>query len=176
MDEDAPMGVLSADNPRDTALAWLFVAVQFALIVVIIVLPPGDAWPVPGWLATLGLVLEAIGVAVLVAGIVNLGRSLTPLPTPIDHAVLRVDGLYRWVRHPIYSGIMALVVGVSLRSANIAVVAASLCLIGWFMLKARWEEQHLARRYPDYAAYADRTPRFVPLWPPPSRSRTARGS
>ena len=24
------MGLLSADNPRDTALAWLFVVVQFA--------------------------------------------------------------------------------------------------------------------------------------------------
>ena len=42
---------------------------------------------------------------------------------------------------------------------------ASVALIGWFVLKARWEEQHLARRYPDYADYAARTPRFVPFWP-----------
>lgn len=170
------MGLLSADNPQDTALAWLFVTVQFALLIVIVVLPPGDAWPVTAWLDTVGLILEVIGAVVLVVGIVNLGRSLTPLPTPIDHAVLKVGGLYRWVRHPIYTGIMALVVGVTVRSASLAVAAASLALIGWFMLKARWEERHLARRYPDYGAYAARTPRFMPFWPAPSRSRASRGA
>jgi len=170
------MGLLSADTPRDTALAWLFVAVQFALLIAIVVLPPGDAWPVPAWLAAVGLVIEVIGAAVLVVGIVNLGRSLTPLPTPIDHAVLKVGGLYRWVRHPIYSGIMALVIGVTIRSASLVVAAVSVALTGWFMLKARWEEHHLARRYPDYDAYADRTPRFVPFWPAPPRSRVRRGA
>lgn len=165
------MGVLTADNGRDTAVAWLFVAVQLGLLVIIVVLPPGSAWPVPPWLDTVAFALEIVGAVVLVAGLVNLGRSLTPLPTPIDHGVLRVEGLYRWVRHPIYSGIMALVVGVSLRSASVAVLTASLGLIGWFMLKARWEEQHLRRRYPDYAAYAATTPRFVPFWPAPSTGR-----
>ena len=159
------MGLLTADDPRDTALAWLFVVVQFALLVLILVLPGGDAWPVPRWLDTFGFVVEVIGIAVLVMAILNLGRSLTPLPTPVPHGELRVGGLYRWVRHPIYAGIIALVVGATLRSASVAVAAASIALVGWFMLKARWEEQHLARRYEGYAAYAAHTPRFVPFWP-----------
>ena len=79
------MGLLSADNPRDTALAWLFVAVQLALLVVIVVLSPGDAWLVSGWLGTMGLAFEVIGAAVLLVAIANLGRSLTPLPTPVPH-------------------------------------------------------------------------------------------
>ncbi len=159
------MGLLSGETPRDTALAWLFLTVQFALLVAILLLPPGDAWPVPSWLDTFGFALEATGAAVLVMAIVNLGRSLTPLPTPVPHAVLKVTGLYRWVRHPIYSGIIALVVGATIRSASPWVALASAALIGWFTLKARWEEEHLARRYPDYPAYAARTPRFVPFWP-----------
>lgn len=159
------MGLLSADNARDTALAWLFVLVQFALLIVIVLLPTGDAWPVPSWLDTVGLALEVAGAAALLVAILNLGRSLTPLPTPVPHGELRVGGLYRWVRHPIYAGIIALVVGVTLRSASVLVTLASLGLIAWFMLKARWEEEHLVRRYPGYAAYAARTPRFVPFWP-----------
>lgn len=169
------MGLLSAENARDTAVAWLFVGVQLALLVVIVFLPPGDAWPVPTWLDTVGLVLEAMGAIVLVVGIVNLGRSLTPLPTPVDHAVLRVGGLYRLVRHPIYSGIIALVVGLTIRSASLAVASASLALIVWFTLKARWEEQHLRRRYPDYAEYAARTPRFLPFRLTRSASRSSPG-
>lgn len=170
------MGLLTADSPRDTALAWLFVLVQFGLLAVIILLPPGDVWPVPAWLDTVGFVLEVVGALVLVVACVNLGRSLTPLPTPIDHAVLQVRGLYRFVRHPIYAGIIALVVGVSLRSASAAVAAASLVLIGWFMAKARWEEQHLRRRYPGYDAYAEGTPRFVPGWPVRASSASGSGS
>jgi protein-S-isoprenylcysteine O-methyltransferase Ste14 len=159
------MGLLSADNPRDTALAWLFVAVQFALLVVIVLLPPSDAWPVPAWLATVGFALEVAGAVVLLVAIVNLGRSLTPLPTPVPHGELRVGGLYRWVRHPIHAGIIALVVGVTLRSASLAVALATGALIVWFMLKARWEEQHLMQRYAGYTAYVAHTPRFVPFWP-----------
>ncbi len=159
------MSLLTAETPRDTALAWLFVAVQFALLVAIALLPPGSAWTVPLWLDRVGLACELIGAVVLVAAMVNLGPSLTPLPTPIEHGVLRVGGLYRWVRHPIYAGIMALAIGVSIRSASVPVAVASLALVGWFTVKARWEEGHLRRRYPGYADYAARTPRFVPFLP-----------
>jgi protein-S-isoprenylcysteine O-methyltransferase Ste14 len=159
------MGLLTADNPRDTALAWLFVTVQFVLLILIMVLPPDGAWPVPGWVDNIAFGLELVGAAVLLAAIVNLGRSLTPLPTPVSHGELKIRGLYRLVRHPIYAGIIALTVGVAIRSASIAVLGATTALAAWFMLKARWEEQHLVQRYPGYATYAARTPRFVPFWP-----------
>jgi protein-S-isoprenylcysteine O-methyltransferase Ste14 len=159
------MGLLSGETPRDTAIAWMFVAVQFGLLLAIVMLPPGEAWVVPGWLDTIAFGLEVVGAGVLVVAGVNLGRSLTPLPTPVPHGELRVGGLYRFVRHPIYAGIIALTVGVAVRSSSGAVAAATLALIGGFMVKARWEEQHLKRRYPAYADYASCTPRFVPFWP-----------
>ena len=159
------MSILSAGNPRDTAVAWLFVAVQFVLLILIVVLPAGDAWTNPTWLVHAATALQWLGVAVLVVGLVNLGRSLTPLPSPVPHGELRTGGLYRLVRHPIYSGILALAVGVAIRSASWAVVASTLALTGWFMAKARWEERRLSARYPGYDAYAAHTPRFVPWWP-----------
>ena len=159
------MGLLSADNPRDTVVAWLFVTVQFALLILIIVLPAGDAWTNPSWLVHTATALQWLGVAVLVVGLVNLGRSLTPLPSPVPYGELHTGGLYRLVRHPIYSGILALTIGVAIRSTSWAVVAATLALTGWFMAKARWEERRLLARYPGYDAYAARTPRFVPFWP-----------
>jgi len=159
------MGILSADNPRDTAVAWLFVTVQFALLILIVVLPAGHAWTNPTWLVHAATALEWLGVAVLVVGLINLGRSLTPLPSPVPHGELRTGGLYRLVRHPIYSGILALTAGIAIRSTSWTVVAATAALTGWFMAKARWEERRLSARYPGYDAYAARTPRFVPFWP-----------
>ncbi|MEZ5207821.1 MAG: isoprenylcysteine carboxylmethyltransferase family protein [Acidimicrobiales bacterium] len=163
------MGLLTADDPTDTAIAWLFVGVQFALLVVILLLPPGDAWPVPAWLDLVARILQWIGAAILLVGIVNLGRSLTPLPTPVPHGELRTSGLFRLVRHPIYTGVMALALGTALRLAN-----------PWAMAR-RARPRRLVhgegpvggaapgRPLPDYAAYAATTPRFVPFLPPPRR-------
>jgi protein-S-isoprenylcysteine O-methyltransferase Ste14 len=159
------VSLFAADTPRDTIVAWAFVIVQLVLLVLIVLLPSGDLWTVPAWLDLVARVLEWVGAAVLVVGLVNLGRSLTPLPSPVPHGELRTGGLFRLVRHPIYSGIMALTIGVAIRSGSLGVVAATAVLVGWFMLKARWEEARLAVRYPGYSAYAARTPRFVPFWP-----------
>jgi len=159
------MGLLSADNPRDTAVAWLFVLVQFGLLALIVVLPTGNAWIDPNWLVHAATAVEWLGAAALVIGVVNLGRSLTPLPSPVPHGELRTSGLYRFVRHPIYSAILALTSGIAVRSRSWAVVAATIALTGWFMAKARWEERRLSARYPGYDVYASRTPRFMPFWP-----------
>ena len=158
------MGLLSADSPRDTAIAWGFVVVQAALIVAIAVLPGGDDWVAPGWLAGAGRGAQVVGLAFLGLGLLGLGRSLTALPTPVDHGELRTGGVYRLVRHPIYTGILALGAGATVRSGSATMAVAVAALAGWFWLKARWEEGHLHARYPGYADYAARTPRFVPGW------------
>ena len=165
------MGLLSADNPRDTTIAWGFVAGQFALLGVILFLPSGGQWTLPTWLATSARWLQWVGIGMLVVAAVNLGRSLTPLPSPVPHGELRTGGLYRLVRHPIYTAIMAWSVGTAIRSGNAATAFAAAALIAWFMLKARWEEKQLRERYPGYGEYAARTPRFVPFCPPGRRRR-----
>jgi protein-S-isoprenylcysteine O-methyltransferase Ste14 len=150
---------------RDTVIAWTFLIVQVALLAAILLLPGGDAWEVPLWLGRSAVAVEAIGLVVLLVGLINLGRSLTPLPTPVAHGKLRTDGLYRFVRHPIYSGVIALTVGSAVRSGSRAVAVATVGLAVWFAVKARWEERKLRERYPEYAAYAAGTPAFVPFWP-----------
>lgn len=159
------MSLLGGDTPRETAIAWCFVLVQFALLVAILLLPSGDAWVLPAGLATAARWTGLAGMAVLILGAIGLGRSLTALPTPVPHGELRTGGLYRFVRHPIYTGVLALSFGAAVPSGSPAVLAAAIALTGWLALKARWEEQRLRHRYPSYDAYAGRTPRFVPGWP-----------
>lgn len=154
--------LLGGDTPRDTAMAWGFVAVQGVLLVAIVLLPGGDAWTVPDGAVTPLKVAQVLGLVVLLVGLVNLGRSLTALPTPTPDSVLKTDGLYRWVRHPIYSGILLLTLPTAVLAASWWVLACAVGLAAWFSWKARWEEQHLRRRYPGYDAYARATPRFVP--------------
>jgi protein-S-isoprenylcysteine O-methyltransferase Ste14 len=149
---------------RDRIVAWILVLVQFALLAVVFLLPWGSDWTTPAWLSVCARAVSLLGLVVVAVGAVNLGRSLTPLPVPMKDGELRSTGLYRFVRHPIYSGVMAIAVGWAIPSGSVGVGAAALALVVWLANKARWEERRLSVRYPGYSAYADGTPRFIPSW------------
>lgn len=147
---------------REVRVAWTFVAVQFALLGLLVLLPFGDDWVRPIWLVVVVVAAIVVGLAIMGVGGTLLGRGLSAAPLPNAHAELRTGGLYHFVRHPIYSGLL-------LVGAAIAVVSGSLVRLGVYLLlvllinaKARWEERRLAARFPAYAAYAARTPRFIP--------------
>ena len=135
---------------------------QVVLLVLLIALPGSDDWPTPSWLRTIAQVVFVAGVVVLIVAALGLGRALTPTPVPAERGDLRTAGVYGYVRHPIYSGVLLIVVGVTLRSGSWLTVAVAVVTFVFFDRKARWEEARLAERYPQYADYAARTPRFVP--------------
>ena len=145
-----------------TALAVAIVAVQAVLLVALFAGPGGDDWATPRWLRWLASAVEVAGWAVLLVAAVNLGRSLTPLPTPTAGGTLRTGGAYRFVRHPIYSGVLALAFAAAATSGSPVKVALAVALLALFWGKARWEEDLLRERYPGYADYAAGTPRFLP--------------
>ena len=74
------------------------------------------------------------------------------------------------MRHPTYSGGFIWATASAVGSGSVLVTLCSIALVVWMSLKARFEEKRLAERYPEYAAYAARTPRFVPFWPVGGRS------
>ena len=84
------------------------------------------------------------------------------MPLPNEHAALRTGGLYRWVRHPIYSGLLLFALCRTVVSGSLFTVVAFLVLVVVLTAKAHWEEQRLIVRFPDYAAYARRTGRYIP--------------
>ncbi len=142
---------------------WIFVGVQAILLVTLILLPADDNWPTPLWVTGLGLLLILLGLIVMAIAALRLGGSLRPSPVPAANGELQTVGLYRYVRHPIYSGVLAVVVGLAIRSGSLITLAVAAVTIGFFAVKAKWEEQQLADHYPSYSAYAARTPRFFPL-------------
>lgn len=143
-------------------IGWLLVAGQMGLLVALLLLPPGQWWPTPSWLEWTGLAIGGLGGLWAAAAGLRLGDRLTPTPVPRDGGHLRTDGPYAHVRHPIYTGVLLIVVGVTLRSGSASVLALAVVTVGFFHGKARFEEGLLAERYPEYPRYAARTPRFVP--------------
>jgi len=139
------------------------VAIQVGLLVAFFTADPGHHWAAPAWLVAAAGALGTAGLGVLILSALNLGRSLTAMPNPAERATLKTTGLYRFVRHPLYAGLLALVLGRTVSSGSWTKAALGAALFALILGKARWEEQMLRQRYPEYAEYAARTPRFIPL-------------
>jgi protein-S-isoprenylcysteine O-methyltransferase Ste14 len=152
-------------NPadKDVRTARLLVAGQFALIGILVLLPGRRDWPVPAVLTIICSVTTILGLAVMVIAATGLGRGLTATPLPNAHAQLRTGGLYRFVRHPIYSGLILTMTSLTVASGSAFRLLTLGVLVLLLTMKARWEETRLARRFEGYADYAARTPRFVPI-------------
>jgi protein-S-isoprenylcysteine O-methyltransferase Ste14 len=93
---------------------------------------------------------------------VVLGRNLTPFPQPRTGAELVQHGIYTRVRHPLYAGVMTVALGWALIWQSVPSLLAALVLVPFFHAKTRREERWLCARFPDYADYMKRVPRFVP--------------
>jgi protein-S-isoprenylcysteine O-methyltransferase Ste14 len=144
------------------AAAWSLVALQFVFLLLLGFLPWGELWPRGIATIVLGLVLVVIGVGIALAAGAGLGRTLTPSPIPKADGELVTTGVYALVRHPIYSGLLVLGVGLIVIGASALHVLAWVALLCVLMTKARFEERMLDGQYPDYAAYAARVGRLVP--------------
>ncbi len=141
---------------------------QFLLLGLLVVVSlPGLVDLRPGTLvAWVSLVAGALALAtagwVIFAGFRDLGRNLTPMPRPLDDAVLVEHGIYATIRHPIYAGLILGGLGWSAVTRSLPAAAVTVGLAIFFDLKARREEAWLVDRYPGYLAYSERSSRFVP--------------
>jgi protein-S-isoprenylcysteine O-methyltransferase Ste14 len=146
------------------ARAASYVLMQFVLLALLI-LAPRDPSVYGGFRAALsvvGLVLIAAGMAVILYSFFALGKSLTASPVPKQDGTLVTSGLYARVRHPIYFGLLLASIGVVLDAGPWPQFAIVLLLYVLLNIKASYEEELLAKRYPEYKAYAQKTPRFFP--------------
>ena len=151
---------------NDRVIGWALVAVQGVLLAVLGLLPGSDHWPTPTWVETVSQVAFYAGLAIIAVAALRLGRALTPTPVPTAAGELTTTGLYRFARHPIYSGVLLVVFAMTFRSGHLVALAVGIVTYGFFHFKAQWEEARLAATYPGYADYASTTPRFFPrIWP-----------
>lgn len=141
----------------------LLVSIQFLLLVVIIGVPlPRFGESFPDWVVGVGSVMVWVGLVILALSIFKLGGSLTASPIPKNDSELKTDGLYKWMRHPIYSGLIATGLGLAIESESLLNLLVAVALIVLLNYKAKWEESFLLERYPEYRTYMSKTGRFVP--------------
>ena len=133
---------------RDTGIGWL----------------DRPAIPVTVSLAALGFALIGFGVGFSIWARLTLGTNWSGTITlKQDHALIR-RGPYRMVRHPIYTGILAALMGSALeRGLRSSLIALPLCGLG-FWLKIVTEEQFMVQRFGEaYVQYKQKVKALVPF-------------
>lgn len=53
-----------------------------------------------------GAILTVVGIATLILSFRFLGNSTTPNPAPKEGGPLVTTGVYRWIRHPMYTSLI----------------------------------------------------------------------
>jgi protein-S-isoprenylcysteine O-methyltransferase Ste14 len=134
----------------------------YALLVVVVPLEAAITGGAPGGRAA-GALAFAAGVALYRWSVAQHGGALSPFVAPHPAGRLVTEGPYRWLRHPMYLGQLAIAVGAPLtlgcRFALAVSFAAALVLVA----RVRLEENALARTYPDYGDYRRRAKRLIPF-------------
>ena len=160
---DTPTRYAATSRLRHHAIAWILVAVQAALIIGILITPTGTDWPLPTPLSLIATALTWIGIALVVWAVLVFGRGVTPSPMPSGKAQLQTRGPYRWIRHPMYTGVIVLMAGSALGRRNWLAAVLWILLVAFLITKMRWEERRLVETYPGYDSYREAVPALIPF-------------
>jgi protein-S-isoprenylcysteine O-methyltransferase Ste14 len=117
------------------------------------------------------IVLYSAGVLTMLAGALlrrhcfrALGSSFTFQVTVSEKSTIVRQGIYRWVRHPSYTGGMLYNIGIGLALTNWwSVLLLAVGMTAFYLYRVRVEEVALCRTHREYADYMRRTKRFIPF-------------
>jgi protein-S-isoprenylcysteine O-methyltransferase Ste14 len=123
-----------------------------------------------GALAVHSPVLQVVGMILLLSGLglavwarIHLGRNWGMPMTRKNDPELVTSGPYRFVRHPIYSGVLLAILGTAL-ATNTSLLIAGVVLGIYFAYSASVEERMLTASFPAaYPSYRARTKMLIPF-------------
>jgi protein-S-isoprenylcysteine O-methyltransferase Ste14 len=104
-----------------------------------------------------GSVLCTAGILIMLPALIALRGTIQIAPEPKAGKQLVETGIYKNLRHPIYTGIVVCAIGLFLRQPSIWMAAGAVVVIGFLAFKVRFEEKLLRAAYPGYAAYQQRS-------------------
>jgi protein-S-isoprenylcysteine O-methyltransferase Ste14 len=122
------------------------------------------SFPVSGILRWTSLLVAISGILIIVVAILQLNKNLTPFPSPKENGTLIQTGLYKFVRHPIYSGIILSSIGYGISRGSIWKIGIGMALWVLFFFKSKYEERLLSRHFEEYETYMKKTGRFFPFF------------
>jgi protein-S-isoprenylcysteine O-methyltransferase Ste14 len=159
------------DKPEKAEVNWwpvgLFLIVVLIAFVVIQQIP---YWLLIVRLAPDDYLVNGLGLGKLMIGLgfavwarMHLADQWTAIPAINEEHRLIRTGPYKYVRHPIYAGVLAGLWGTAIIFGNLLVLVLPVLLTIGFFIKAHYEEEMLENEFGDeYLAYKQETRMLIP--------------
>ncbi len=115
------------------------------------------------WTDSLGIAMTVAGIAFAVWARVFLGGNWSSAVTvKVDHQLVK-NGPYRWVRHPIYTGLLFALAGTAVVRHQLRGVIALILAYAGFKVKSMIEERTMTNTFgAEYDAYRSSTGAIMP--------------
>lgn len=110
-----------------------------------------------------GIAISTMAIILFVTAKLNLGNHYSPCFDSLVPTDIIQDGLYRHVRHPIYTSNILLLIGMIIASGSMWIVLNLVLLTVYYVLSAYKEEEVLKARFPVYQDYIKNSNMFVPF-------------
>ena len=140
--------------------SYVYVGIQFVCLALLIATGP--------WIASSleFLVLEMLGIFFGFWALLTMKlRNLSVLPEIKPNSFLQTGGPYRWVRHPMYSALLLVMLVLVLEEFTYWRGLVWLILSLDLFLKLQYEEELLVNRFPEYRGYQSKTSKLIPwIW------------
>lgn len=115
-------------------------------------------------LVILGLIISFVGAALFIYAKTILGANYSPCYDSYAPNSVTRKGIYRYVRHPIYSSNVLNLIGVACFTGSYVFAASAFILGFYYWRSALREEAVLVRLFPEYSEYQQHSGRFFPKW------------
>lgn len=126
-----------------------------------------EIWPIasnPLLPRIVGTILFTFGLVIAILARVELGKNWSDIEVGEvrENHMLVNGGVYRYIRHPIYAGDLAMLLGFEL-ALNCWLIVAVVAIAIPTVYGALREEKTLAKSVANYEAYRAQTKRFIPF-------------
>lgn len=141
---------------------WVYVTVQLVFFVLYFQDFDVVKWEVSNDFKILFQLIAGMGLLWSILAVLSMSTLVSPFPSPKDRMQLQTNGVYAFLRHPIYSGILILFYAWGIAHASEYKIGIGLLFHIFIYFKATYEEELLQLKFPEYKAYKKKTGMFFP--------------
>jgi len=143
---------------------YAFVGIQIILFIIYFLDLQFLNFNIPYWFEVVTGIFIMLGILIILISILQLNTNISPFPSPRSKTILIKSGMFKYMRHPIYSGIIMCSISYAIYSGSIYKLIIAVILYFLFYFKSIYEERKLCQQFLNYENYKKVTGRFFPIF------------
>ena len=149
-------------DTRDLGTKWLLY-LNFVFCLIISFLCYIREMTLPAYSAKIGMLIIVFGICIRIKAVLTLKKAFTLNVQISKEQQLITNGMYKFVRHPAYTGSILSLLGVSIALKNIpAILIVAICSFVCYQIRINVEEAVLQKYFKGYSLYREKTYKLFP--------------